>query len=315
MSDNQIARRIAVTGATGMIGRALSAALEARGDTVVPFSRRELPGGVRWDPQHGPLEPAGLEGISGVVHLAGENIAAHRWSAARKRELVDSRVTPTARLVEAMGQLASPPTVLVSASAIGYYGDRGDQLLNESADPGQGFLADLALRWEGAAQQATSLGVRVVNPRFGVILDAREGALPRMITPIRFGVGGKLGNGRQWVSWITLRDVVGVILAALDSPALSGPVNAVVPDPIRNDDFTRAMGRALHRPVFFTAPTPMLRLILGEVADALLLCSARVIPEVLQRSGFIWQDPELEPALRGLLHGPSKPAPPGGPSR
>lgn len=298
--------RVGITGSTGLIGTALSAHLAAVGHEVVPLARTSAsePQATGWNPAAGWIAPTTFEGCDAVVHLAGASIGEGRWTTARKRVLWDSRVEPTRLLVDHLGTLASPPKVLVSSSAVGYYGDRGDALLPEDAAPGDGFLADLVLAWEAEARRAEGHGVRVVNPRFGVVLAKDGGALPRMVLPVRLGVGGPLGNGRQWMPWVTLRDAVRAIEFAL-TQEISGPYNVAAPEASRNRDFMRALGRQLHRPSFFPTPAFALRLLLGEAADGLLLASARVDSSRLLEAGFTYEHRSLDVALPAVFARPS----------
>jgi uncharacterized protein (TIGR01777 family) len=284
--------RVAVTGASGLIGRALVAALRARGDTAVEVGRR---GPVAWDPEGGP-PPAEVVAVDAIVHLAGEPIAEKSWSDDQKRRIRDSRVVGTRNLVDAINRAELRPSVLVCASGIGYYGDdRGDELLDESATAGDDFLARLCVEWEAEAARAQA---RVVQLRTGIVLAREGGALPPMALPFRLFVGGPLGDGRQWMSWIHIQDHVGLILRAIDDSAIEGPVNAVAPNPVRNAVMARLLGRVLGRPALFPAPSFALRLVLGERA-ALLLGSLRVRSRVAEGFRF----PELEPALRDLFDG------------
>jgi hypothetical protein len=236
-----------------------------------------------------------------MVNLAGASIAEGRWNAERKKLLRTSRVDQTRALVNALSKMAARPRVLVSASAIGYYGDRGEELLNEDSPPGKGFLSEIAKDWEAEAEKASVLGVRVVRARFGVILAKNGGALPKMLGPFRLGAGGKLGSGQQWMSWITLADTVAILRFALENGEVRGPVNVVSPQPVRNVEFTAALAKAVHRPALFPAPAFALRLALGEMADALLLSSQRVAPQQLQRLGFGFANEDLGSALNGVL--------------
>ena len=294
--------RIAVTGASGLIGSALVPALEARGREVLRLVRREprAKGEVRWDPEAGSIDAAALEGVDAVVHLAGENIAAARWSEARKARLRSSRVGPTRFLAETLAGLRRKPEVLVSASAIGYYGDRGDDWLTEDDPPADDFLGALAVAWEGAAVPAAQSGVRVVHPRTGIVLSPVGGALGKMLLPFRLGLGGVVGSGAQYFSWIALDDAVGVILHLLARRDLAGPVNAVAPAPVTNAELTKTLGRVLGRPTLLPVPAAALRLALGELADA-VLASARVRPQRLVETGYRFQFPDLEGALRHVL--------------
>lgn len=294
--------RIAITGATGFLGRALSRSLAADGHQVVPLMRKAVTEeAVTWDPESGAIETDALEGLDAVVHLAGESIASARWTADRKRRILRSRVKGTSVLASALAGLRQPPPVLISASAVGIYGDRGDEILTEASAIGRGFLAEVGTAWERAADPARQAGIRVVHPRFGIVLDPAGGALKQMLLPFRLGLGGPLGSGRQWVSWLTRRDAVRLIRFALDTATVAGPVNAAAPHPATFAEFARALGRALHRPAIFPVPAFALRLRFGEMADALLLASQRVQPAALTAAGFQFESPELEPALRALF--------------
>jgi uncharacterized protein (TIGR01777 family) len=242
-----------------------------------------------------------LAGVDAVIHLSGANVAAGRWTPAYKREIVSSRVDSTLALVRAITRLRPLPRVLVCASAIGIYGDRGDQLLTEDAAPGTGFLADTCVAWERAAQAAEDAGIRVVHARFGVVLSPKGGALARLVPLFRLGLGGNLGDGRAWMPWITLGDAVGVLRYCIENDSLRGPVNTVAPQAVVNAEFTRALAAALHRPAILPAPAFALRLAFGQMADEALLASARVVPQKLQRAGFHFDDPDVAPALRRLL--------------
>jgi len=299
-------RTIAISGASGLVGTALARALQSGGHRVVRLVRRP-PGAdeVRWDPAGGTIDAAGLEGVDGVVHLAGESIADGRWTSARKRRIRDSRVEGTRLLAGALGRLARKPAVLVSASAIGIYGDRGDEELDEASAPGRGFLADVGRAWEAATADAATAGIRVVLPRLGIVLAPDGGALAKMLPPFRLGLGGPLGPGTQWMSWITLEDTVRVLLAALERPALSGPVNATAPAPVTNAEFTRLLAAAVHRPAIFPVPALALEVLFGEMAREALLASQRVIPRRLTAAGFVFEDPVLGPALRRIVSHPS----------
>jgi len=297
---------VAVTGASGFLGRALVEGLTARGDSVLRLVRRPPgPGEVAWDPEGGTLDAAALEGCDAVVHLAGEGIADGRWSAARKARIRDSRVLGTRLLAGALAACRQPPAVLVSGSAMGIYGDRGDELLTEASAPGTGFLAETGALWEAAAEPARQAGIRVVHPRFGMILHPGGGALARMLPPFRLGAGGPLGHGRQWISWLSLDDAVGIILFAIATPALSGACNAASPAPVTNAEFTRALGAAVHRPAVIPVPAVALRLMFGEMADQALLASQRLVPAALTAAGYPFRDRELGPTLQRLLDGHS----------
>jgi len=294
----------AITGSTGLVGTSLSAALEARGDQVRRLVRREVRDPqreIRWDPGAGQIDAAALEGIEAVVHLAGEGIADHRWTDEFKRKILDSRQLGTQTLCDALAGLQNKPRVVVSASAIGYYGDRGEESVDESSPPGQGFLAHVCKAWEAATQPARDAGIRVVNLRIGVVLSRDGGALAKMLTPFKLGAGGVIGSGRQVMSWIALDDLMGAILFALSNSSLAGPVNAVSPQPVTNREFTKTLGRVLGRPTIFPMPAFAAKLAFGEMADEMLLGGVRVEPRALAAAGFEFQYPQLEPALRHVL--------------
>lgn len=297
--------RVAITGATGLVGAALRRDLEDAGVSVLRLVRAapESDAEVRWDPSAGAgaVDPAALDGVDAVVHLAGEPIAAGRWNAARKLRIRDSRVRGTRMLCETLASLVRPPAVLVAASATGYYGDRGDQPLDEGSPPGGGFLPGMCAAWEAAADPARRRGIRVVNLRLGLVLAAGGGALAKMVPPFRLGLGGPLGSGRQWTSWIALDDLVGIVRAVLERTDLAGALNAVAPEPVTNREFARALGRVLRRPAAVRLPAAALRLLFGEMADATLLASTRVLPVRLLAAGHAFRFPELEPALRHVL--------------
>jgi len=296
--------KILISGAGGLVGSALVPFLTSGGHDVVRLTRRDpRPGeaAVRWDPESSGLDTACIEGVDAVVHLAGENIAGGRWTPARKARIRDSRVNGTRLLAEALAGMNRPPKVLVCASAIGYYGDRGEERLTEQSGPGTGFLPDVCREWEAAAAPAAAKGIRVVHPRFGIILSPAGGALAKMLTPFRLGVGGRIGTGGQYMSWISIDDVVGVIHHALTDERLSGPVNTVSPGPVTNLEFTKTLGRVLSRPTVFPMPAFAARMAFGEMADELLLSSARVLPDRLGATGYRFRAPALEDALRHLL--------------
>ena len=296
--------KIAITGASGLIGRALSTSLAADGHQVVPLVRRPTPSApdaIQWDPAAGTIEAAGLEGIDGVVHLAGAGIGDRRWSDAYKREILESRSKGTALLAETLAALDTPPKVMVSGSAIGYYGDTGDSTVDETAPAGSDFLAEVCVAWEAAAQPAIDAGIRVPFLRTGIVLTDDGGALAKMLPLFRIGLGGRMGSGRQWWSWISLADEIGAIRWLLDHD-ISGPVNATAPTPVTNRDFTKALGEAMHRPTLAPVPSFGPKLLLGsELADALLFTSARVIPTVLSTSGYEFTNPTIDSALRDVL--------------
>jgi len=303
--------KILVTGSTGLVGNALVNDLRQAGHTVCRLMRpeskldntSEVAGfDVGWNPTSGELGGAAV-GADAVVNLAGASIADGRWTAERKDLLRTSRVDSTAALVKALAKMSVRPRVLISASAVGYYGDRRDEVLLEESDVGRGFLGELARDWEAEASKAEVLGIRVALARFGIVLAKDGGALPRMAIPFRLGLGGRVGSGQQWMSWVSLDDVVEMVRMVLENGAVSGPVNFVSPQPVRNVDFMKALAKALHRPVLFPAPAFALRLALGEMADALLLSSQRVLPAKLGHLGYRFSNPDLFPVLRSILAG------------
>ena len=296
--------KILISGSSGLIGTALIERLSRSGHRIMRLVRREPASGdgnVFWDPYGGKIEASKLEGIDAVVHLAGKSIGAGRWTSSAKREMVESRTIPTQFLAETVSSLKSRPRLFLSASAVGYYGDRKDETMTDASQPGEGFLSDLCVAWEKACEPAIAAGIRTVSLRIGLVLSADGGALPRMAAPFRFGVGGKLGSGRQYMSWITLDDLISVFEFVLADGTLWGPVNAVTPHPVQNAEFTKALARALHRPALVAVPAFALKLLLGEMGETLLLSSARILPEKLERAGFSFQEPDLQPALQGLL--------------
>ena len=293
---------IAISGSRGLVGSELVPFLTTGGHRVTHITRTQSdPNDVVWNPQQGQLDAADLEGIDAAVHLAGENIAGRRWNTQQKQRILDSRVNGTRLLCEKLAALQTPPQVLISASAIGLYGDRGSEIMSETSESGEGFLPDVAEQWEAATQPAKDAGIRVVHLRFGVILSPRGGALAKMLTPFRLGGGGVVGNGKQYWSWISLDDAVSAILHALMTDSLKGPVNVVAPQPVTNLEFTKTLGRVLARPTIVPMPGFLARLVLGEMANDLLLSSLRVAPQRLLETGFTFQHAELETALRHLL--------------
>jgi uncharacterized protein len=295
---------IAITGSSGLVGKALIHALEADGHLIRPVVRRAPRAGaneIRWDPDKGTIDAADFSGVDAVVHLAGENIAAHRWTASFKQKIVDSRVRSTKLLCDTLASLASKPAVLVSASAIGYYGNRGDEVVDESASSGRGFLAEVCQQWEAATAAAKAADIRVVNLRLGFVLSKDGGGLATMLTPFRLGAGGIIGSGQQYISWIALDDLVRAIQFTLAAAALVGPVNAVAPNPVTNREFTKTLGSALHRPTILPMPAFAAKLAFGEMADDMLLGSIRVEPRALQNARFGFQYPDLDSALRHIL--------------
>ena len=296
--------KVLVTGSTGLVGSALVSCLVGGGHNVTRMVRTKKIRGkdeVGWDPAAGAIDSAGLEGLDAVVHLAGESISSGRWSTEKKAKIRDSRVSGTRLLAETLSRLAKPPKVFVSASAIGYYGDRGAETLVEDSGPGTGFLAEVCRAWEAAAEPAARSGIRVVHPRIGVVLSRNGGALKMMLLPFKMGIGGKIGSGEQYMSWITLDELIGVIRHLLIADTLAGAVNAVAPRPVTNLEFTKSLGRVLSRPTVMPMPAFAATLALGEMAEELLLASARVEPARLLASGYKFRHPELEGALRHVL--------------
>lgn len=297
--------KILVSGASGLIGSALVVKLTEKGHEVLRLVRRASETGgevsaILWDPETGVDDKQQIEGIDGVVHLAGESIA-QRWTDEVKRRIRDSRVHGTKSLSNDLASLKRKPQVMVCASAIGYYGDRGSEELTEESAPDKDFLAIVCQQWEAATFPASNSGVRVVNLRFGVVLSSKGGALAKMIPPFKAGVGGKVGSGRQFMSWVAIDDVVGAIVYSLEQSALSGPVNVVSPNAVTNAEFTRTLGKALSRPTIFPLPAFMVRMIFGEMGEALLLSNQRVKPEKLKASDFDFKYPDLERALRHVI--------------
>lgn len=293
--------RFGITGATGLVGTALREHLALAGHEVVTLRRGDpSDDGPTWKPDEDRIEPNALDGCDVVVHLAGASIGEGRWSKKRKRLLRSSRIEATRLLVEHLAALPQPPKALLCASAVGYYGDRGDDIVDERSEAGAGFLSELVRDWEHEARAAEEHGIRAVQMRFGVVLSKEGGALPRMLTPFRMGVGGRLGNGRQWMSWIAVPDAVRAI-EWLATSEISGPVNVTAPEPVKNSELTRALGRALHRPALFPMPGFMLRMVVGEAANELLLASNRVAPRALVAAGFTFEHPAIEVGLATAL--------------
>ncbi len=303
---------VLVSGSTGLVGTAVVAALTAKGTAqgtaeghrvtrLVRTQGSPGTGAIAWDPVGRRLPAPALEGLDAVVHLAGENIAKGRWTAAKKAVIRESRVLGTRVLCEALAKLVEPPKVLVNASAIGYYGSRGDRVMREESRPGTDYLAEVCQAWEAATNPAEDRGIRVVHLRIGVVMAREGGALHKMLTPFKLGTGGIIGSGQQYVSWVALDDVVGMIQHVLTTESLAGPVNAVAPNPVTNLEFTKTLGRVLKRPTLFPMPTPAVKALFGEMGDALLLSSTRVAPARLEASGYEFRHPELEGALRHIL--------------
>jgi uncharacterized protein (TIGR01777 family) len=300
--------KILVTGSSGLVGTALVSALARGGHTVCRLLRPQTAGGggakegfvVAWNPATGELGGAGV-GADAVVNLAGASIADGRWTTQRKELLCSSRIETTRALLGALAKMNARPSVLVSASAIGYYGDRGDETLTEESQAGTDFLAELVQEWEVEARKADALGIRVVLARFGIILAREGGALPKMMLPFKIGVGGKLGSGQQWMSWVALEDVVGILRLVIENASLRGAVNIVSPQPLQNAEFTYVLAQAMHRLALFPAPAFALRLALGEMADALLLSSQRVLPGAIEKLGYRFLHADLASALAAVL--------------
>lgn len=298
--------RILIGGTGGLIGGALVPRLAERGHDVVRLVRAggaDLAGTAPWDPDRGILDPARLRGIDAVVHLGGVSIASGRWTIERKQAILESRVRSTLLLAERIASTpaANRPRAFVVASATGYYGHRGEEALPETSGQGDGFLANVCRAWEEAASPAVRAGIRVAQPRIGMVLSREGGALEAMLLPFRLGLGGPIGNGRQWWPWISLDDVAGVFVRLIEDETMSGAVNAVAPEAVTSAVFARALGRTLHRPAILPAPAFALRLLLGEMADALLLASTKVVPDRLTRAGFEYRHPRLDDALRAAL--------------
>jgi uncharacterized protein (TIGR01777 family) len=294
---------ILISGSNGLIGKRLVSLLNQGGHAVVRLVRKEPATGDRrfWNPDAGTLDPAVFDGIDGVVHLGGVNIAEARWSEKQKARLRDSRVNSTSLLASTMASLDHKPSVFVSASAIGYYGERGDEELFEESPPGEGFLPELCQAWEEATLPAANADIRVVDLRLGMVIDRQEGALSKMLMPFKMGLGGVMGSGQQYWSWISLEDAARAIEFALTNEELRGPVNGVSPQPVTNREYTKSLGKALHRPTIFPMPAFAARLAFGEMADGLMLCSARVIPSRLTAAGFEFRHPTLDAAFADIL--------------
>ncbi|MEE8477574.1 MAG: TIGR01777 family oxidoreductase [Gemmatimonadales bacterium] len=293
---------VAITGASGLIGRTMSSYLEAAGHRVRPVVRSTPRNNqIGWHPDSGAIDQASFEGLDAVIHLAGENVAARRWTTRQMARIRESRTTGTRLLAETLAGLERPPRILVSASAIGYYGDRGSEEIDEDTGPGEGFLADVAEEWERSTDPAADGGIRTVLTRFGVVLSPSGGALAKMLPPFRAGLGGRLGSGRQWMSWISLDDVLGGLESVLFDENLSGPVNLVGPAPVTNADFAKVLAGVLCRPALLPVPSVVLHATLGLMADDLLLASTRVVPRRLRESGYVFRHSNLETALRHVL--------------
>ncbi len=291
-----------VSGASGLVGSALVSHLEAEGYTVTRLVRRPpKPGEVRWDPERGELDPAALDGAVAIVHLAGDNVGNGRWTAEKKRSIEESRTRSTRLLARTAAAASARPDALVCASAVGIYGSRADELLDEDSSHGEGFLASVCEAWEASAAPAREAGIRTAHLRLGVVLAAHDGALAKMLPPFRAGVGGRVGSGEQYMAWISLRDAVRVFARAVSDAAFTGVINVVAPAPVKNKDFTKALGRVLGRPTLIPVPAVALRALFGEMADATVLASQRVVPRKLEALGFAFNDRDIEPALRSVL--------------
>lgn len=298
--------KILISGSTGLIGTELTEHLSRKGVEVGRLVRAKSSASgpqVLWNPVARIIDSKSLEGFDAIVHLGGDPIAEGRWTPEKKARIRDSRVRGTRFLAESLARLSRPPKAFLCASAVGFYGDRGDETLTEESGPGKGFLPEVGQQWEEACQPAAQARMRVVNLRFGIVMSPKGGALKKMLPPFRFGLGGRLGSGKQWMSWISLPDAAGAIAHALGNESLKGPVNIVCPNPITNQEFTLALGRALHRPAVMPVPAFAVRLLFGEMADAALLASTRVEPKRLKSTGYRFQHPELESALCELLGG------------
>lgn len=294
--------RIVISGATGLIGSALVHCLRADGHTVHRLVRSSgEKGDIPWEPLAGKLDSISLERTDALIHLAGESVAGGRWTPAKKEAIRNSRVKSTQLLASTISRLSNPPKIWLCASAIGWYGDRGDVVLNEDSAPGEGFLASVCKAWEEAAGPAAAKGVRVVNLRFGVVLSPNGGALKQMMTAFKLGAGGIMGDGGQFISWIVLNDAIRAISHALGNPFVVGPLNIVSPNPVTNRELTKTLGRVLRRPTVVRMPAALARLVFGEMAGEMFLASTRVHPKRLLESGFVFDAPDLEPALRGMI--------------
>ena len=294
---------ILISGSHGLVGKALISELTKEGQQIVSLVRHKTDSNseIEWHPNQDSIDYERLSGFDVVVHLAGESIASGRWTDEKKRKIRDSRINGTTLLSDALARCFKPPHTFISASAIGYYGNRGDELLSETSAPGNDFLAEVCVAWERATASAEAKGIRTIHSRFGIILDLDGGALAKMLTPFRMGVGGRIGDGKQWMSWIALADVVNGLKLLIDNSSISGAVNFVAPNAVTNSEFTSTLGDALSRPTLFPIPSFAARLAFGEMADALLLSSARVQPQRLQESGYQFKFERLQTALETIL--------------
>lgn len=294
--------KVAITGSSGTIGQALIQALQENGHTVVAIVRKKSQSSheITWDPAKGVLDPHSLEGTEAIINLAGENIAS-RWSEEKKKKIIDSRVNATKTLTEAILKMPHPPKVLINGSAIGYYGNRGNEQVDESSSKGTGFLSDVCQAWEAATEPAEKKGIRVAKIRTGIVLTPNGGALKAMLTPFKLCLGGVVADGNQYMSWISLDDEVAAILHILNTESLQGPIDLVAPNPVTNREFTLTLGKVLHRPTFLPMPAALARLAFGEMADEMLIGGVRVQSNKLKASGFQFKYPELEGCLNHLL--------------
>ena len=295
--------KVLITGSSGLVGSALTDFFVANGDEVIRLMRRSAPADSPvWDPENGEIDLAGVRDISAVVHLAGDNLGEGRWNDRKKNSILNSRVKGTQLLSEFFAATEHKPNVIVSASAVGYYGNRGEERVDEASEPGKGFLADVCRQWEEATASAVDVGIRVANLRLGLILSAEGGALKKMLLPFRIGLGGVIGSGKQYMSWVSIDDVIGTIQHIIANEAVRGPVNLVSPNSVSNREFTKTLGQVLNRPTIFPMPAFAARIAFGEMADELLLSSTRVIPKKLMDSGYEFRHPELGGAFEHLLN-------------
>jgi uncharacterized protein len=292
--------KILITGASGLIGKALQESFIQRGHELLLASRKDSKNAneIKWDIENGFADPSKLEGVDAVVHLAGENVSGGlRWSDEKKKAIRDSRVLGTRNVVDAMAAMSEKPKVFIASSAIGFYGDRADEIMTEASSAGTTFLSEVSTAWEAESRRAEDLGVRTVLLRTGIVLAKEGGALAAMLTPFKFGVGGVVGSGKQWMSWISLEDMVGIINFAIDHENIRGAVNAVAPSPVTNDEFTKALGEVLYRPTFVPLPAFAVNMVFGEMGDALLLASTRVIPKRIEDAGYKFQYTDIRKAI------------------